>query len=737
MNYRDRPPAVWIVPLVTLLLALLAFGTDAGGMTSLLRNRLFDSYQASQPRPYQTTPIKVLDIDEASVARFGPWPWPHGTLARLVDDLKAQGAAMVVFAFPIDRSDSASPKNLIALVPPGPAFDAARAALIRMPAPDDALARSMRGLPTVTGFMLGDARPARHLMLKPTIELVGTGGGVKRIRAYDQASPTLDSIAEASAGFGAFNLADDPGADATARRMPMVLRLKDKLVPSLEAEVLRLYQNQTVLTLKTDGDNSLFGRSALRAVETAKGEIPTLADGSIWIAFSGPRRERLIRAGEVTDRSIASGRLSGAIVYIGAPDDLVETPCGLMSTAEVHAEAAEALLTGKVLRRPAAAVAVELLCLALFGLVLIVLFARFGTQWAVAFAVCAVVLSFIVSRQLFARDGVLFDSLGFSVGLMLTALASFGTRLYEIRRTRNWLLSAFENSLPKRRINLLARQPHLLESKGVTRTISYLSCGVRGFSELAASFRGDPAAFTNLMQRVLEPLMSEAMRRGGTIGTMSGDGFTAYWNAPLDDSEHAAHACEAASSMTVVVAKVNEVITRERRSDGVALAPVEIGIGVSTGPVVAGGIAAHGRMVYAVNGDCVAEAEHIRRISGQYGPAVIVSEDARKAAEHGFALLEVDTIVLDPSNEPVKLYAMLGNPVMRASPKFRALATFHEHIFQSIRMRQWYKARELILQCRKLSGASQKLYELHLARIAVYEKNPPPEDWDGVYRPAE
>ena len=114
---------------------------------------------------------------------------------------------------------------------------------------------------------------------------------------------------------------------------------------------------------------------------------------------------------------------------------------------------------------------------------------------------------------------------------------------------------------------------------------------------------------------------------------------------------------------------------------------------------------------------------------------MIVGEDTRKASERGFAFLEVDFIAMEGSDGPVKLYALLGNPVMRASPKFRALATFHDHIFQSMRAQQWQKARDLIEQCRKLSGASQRLYELHLARIAYFEDNPPGADWDGAFRP--
>ncbi len=187
--------------------------------------------------------------------------------------------------------------------------------------------------------------------------------------------------------------------------------------------------------------------------------------------------------------------------------------------------------------------------------------------------------------------------------------------------------------------------------------------------------------------------------------------------------------------MMEAIARINDVITHERRIDGTALAPVEIGIGISTGPAIAGGFKSHGRTTYSAVGDCAVTAGRIQTLSATYGPAVIVAEDTRRAAERGFAFLEVDFVETAAGSGPVKLYALLGNPVMRASPKFRALSTFHDHIFQSLRTQQWEKARDLIDQCRKLSGASQKLYDLQLSRIAWYENHPPGPDWDGAFRP--
>ena len=741
MSLRDRPLAVWAFPLVMLAVALFVLGTDAGGAATWLRGILFDAYQVSHPRPYEDTDsraghaVRVLDIDPASTARFGPWPWPHAVIAEFVNALKTQGASVVVFVDPIDKADPASPKNLTALVPPGPSFDAARGALEHMPSPDSALAAALSAVKSVTGFTLGDAMPARTLTLKAVVEWSGTMSPLPRARAFDQASASLNGIEAASAGIGAVNL--DFDSDGKVRRMPLVFRLRDKAVPSIDAEMLRLVEAKNAIVMKSDdGISGLFGGApGVASVDTGHGDVPTSPDGSLWIAYSGPHPEREISAAALGDKTLAPDALRGAVVYIGAPDALVETPMGPRPVAEVHAEAAENLLLGIALRRPASAEQAELLSLALFGLIGVFLFARLGVRWAGLFVGITIACVSYASWRLYVGERVLFDALGLNVGLASVWLAGAGARGWEIASVRSRLKLAFANMLPARTIEHISRTPQLLKLEGESRTVTYMACGVRGFAELASSFRGDPAAFTRLMQRVVEPLMNETLNHGGAIDKLTTEGFTAFWNAPLDDPEHAIHACEAVTAMMAAIARTNEVITHERRIDGVALSPVEIGIGISTGPAIAGGFKAYGRTAYSVTGDCAVLAVRIQQISGQYGPAVIVSEDTRKSSERGFAFLEVDYIAMGSHDEPVKLYAMLGNPVMRASPKFRALATFHDHIFQSMRAQQWQKARELVEQCRKLSGASQKLYDLHLARIAYFEENPPSEDWDGAFRP--
>jgi adenylate cyclase len=223
---------------------------------------------------------------------------------------------------------------------------------------------------------------------------------------------------------------------------------------------------------------------------------------------------------------------------------------------------------------------------------------------------------------------------------------------------------------------------------------------------------------------MLARLIDQVVAHGGTIERVGGDGFAAFWNAPLDDVEHEMHACEAANAMATTIAEAARYQP-----------PIVISAGIATGPVVAGGFGGHGHLTYGVQGDAVALAHKMRDLTHTRHSSVIVSEPTRRLAERNFGFLEIDAIAGAANAPPAILYALMGGVMVRSSPKFRALAVFHDHIFQAMRKQNWRTARDLIAQCRRLSGANQALYDLHLARIAYYEQNPPGENWDGAFRP--
>jgi len=740
MRVGAKSATVWALPLVVLAVTMAAIVTDPGGIATRIRGIQFDAYQYLHKRPYQDPlagtgyTVRVLDIDDQAIARFGSWPWPHGVLARLTLALKAAGAAVVVVDAPLDRPDPLSPQAFAKTLPPGPGSDLARRALDGLASPDAALAAALASVNAVTGFTLDAGHGGRAPAFKAAIGFGGTPGVLAPIPASDRALVPLAAFESAGAGLGALNVVEDP--DGKLRALPLVFRLNGQLVPSIDAEVMRLIGGGKPISVETRerGIPNINASEAIARIAAGTLAVPVRRDGAMDIHFSGPNPKRYVSALALDDGKFAPGGLAHAIVYVADPGAMVATPLGPESLAEVRAEAMENILLRAPLM-PANGLYAGLVFVLLAGIGLALLVARAGVLWAGLFTIAAITAAQSFTWVLFSDSRTLFDSLNPSFALLLSFAAALAARSIEIARTRATLRHAFADALPRAVLDQIALSPGRLKLDGEARNVTCLACGVRGYGTLAESFADDPVGFTRMMGGVMAPLIDAAIAHGAMVDCVTGEGFHAYWNVPLDDSEHAIHACETAHRMTVALAEVNEQLSRERRFDGTAYQAVEIGIGISSGPAIAGGFGARGRIAYSVTGDCTLLAARILAQSAEYGPAIVVSDDTRKAAERGFAFLEVDFLTCGPRKEPVKLFALLGNPLVRASPKFRALATFHEHIFQSLRTQQWDKTRELIEQCRKLSGASQKLYDLHLARIRYFEEHPPGSDWDGAFRP--
>jgi len=328
---------------------------------------------------------------------------------------------------------------------------------------------------------------------------------------------------------------------------------------------------------------------------------------------------------------------------------------------------------------------------------------RFGLGWAAVLVLAAPVLLGLGSWYLYAAPGLLTDWTTPVLFLALAFAAGAIFRLYRRQQTYAGLRLAFSDSLPRAAIARIVQRPELLNQEGESRVITYLVCGVR--------------AENGLMPKILPQLTDQVLAHGGTLDRQNAEGFAAFWNAPLDDADHARHACKAATSMLEAQA-------------GEAQQPV-ISIGIASGAVIAGGFGNR----YGVHGEVVALAERIQGLAYRYAWPLIVADATRKLTDRDFALLEIDAIAADARTSPTALYALMGNVVTRTSPKFQALTVFHDHIFQAIRKQNWRTARDLIGQCRQLSGANQKLYDLHLTRIAYYETHPPAMDWDGAFRP--
>jgi len=273
---------------------------------------------------------------------------------------------------------------------------------------------------------------------------------------------------------------------------------------------------------------------------------------------------------------------------------------------------------------------------------------------------------------------------------------------------RSGRLSRLFLALPRQTRRALIRRPAQLKLDGEIRTITYLACRIANAAEIEQAFRNSPAQLIRLFEKRLGPLYEAVLEQGGTVERFGSAGFAAFWNAPLSEPKHAARAVAAANRMMEVIRSQNAMTNL--RPNAAPAPPMQLAIGLATGPATAGLFGG----AYSVSGACVPRAEDLRAACDVYGFTALADAPTANGAPR-FALLEIDRPTPD-SDEPSAIYALLGDAGLRASPTFRAIETFHARIFAAMDEKNFEEARRLIAQASQLSGASHKLYDLHLAR---------------------
>jgi adenylate cyclase len=275
-------------------------------------------------------------------------------------------------------------------------------------------------------------------------------------------------------------------------------------------------------------------------------------------------------------------------------------------------------------------------------------------------------------------------------------------------------------------------KPAAMGDAGERRMVTVLACEIRNFDDVMQRYEPDPSALTRLIAAYHEAVTEVVLRNKGAIAQLRGPYVLAYWNGATPDAEHAASACNCALRMIGGMEKMNEGLSDDARNANIAFKPIEIGVGIETGSCIIGQTTA-GRPELIAVGPTTAMAETLRERSVSYGPPVLVGQSCRAEAEKLFALLEIDYLRMPGREEPLHVYALMGNPLVRASPKFRALETTHQEIFSAYRAQNWALARALVNECRKLPAASGRLYDIYESRICELERIPPGPGWDGAH----
>ena len=704
-----------------------------------LRIAVFDSFQRIKPRAYQDAPVRIVDLDDATLEKMGQWPWPRTEVARLVDRLTELGAAVIVFDIVFSETDRTSPQSVLPLWPDTPEVEALRAQLDRIPDHDTILAEAIaKSRVVVTGFALNNDTLIRTPVLKKGYSFGGEDP-LRWVRKYRGAVTNLPVLEEAAAGNGSFNLAFE--RDGIIRRYSTFSRLGDELYPTLGLEALRVVQGgrrgYQIKTAGASGEFSMGERTGIVKVKIKKFVIPTDQRGRMWIHFTRDVPERYIPAWRVFEPDFPREAVEGFILFIGTSaaglKDQRPTPLNPVAAGvEVHVQALEQIILGWFMERPDWAPGAETLFLAGLGLLLIFLLPWVGALWCAILGGVATLGAFGVSWYAYDTLHMLLDPVYPSIFALLVYLVESLVSFLRTEAEKNQVRGAFGRYMSPALVEQLAENPEQLQLGGEIKDMTLLFCDVRGFTGISELFKGDPQGLTSLINRFLTPTTNDILARHGTIDKYMGDCIMAFWNAPLNDEEHAGHACDSALAMFDSVNELNATLEAEAKAADKRFIPINIGIGLNSGDCCVGNMGSEQRFDYSVLGDDVNLASRLEGQSKTYGVGIVIGENTYRRAEN-YAVIELDLIKVKGKNEAVRIFGLMGAPAMCDEPGFQALSERHAAMLDAYRGQDWAKARGLAAECRKLDGDIGGLYDLYDERIDVFEADPPGADWDGVF----
>ena len=615
--------------------------------------------------------IVIVAIDERSLARLGRWPWPRARLAELIGRLDAAGVTAVGVDVVLDQPATAVDRQALEAAldadPRRPAAalrdvlrdelndDARLAAALQRsghvvlahffefdgaPAPD--LAQTTAGLPELTVLALGGAR------------LAAVPGPPAATRARLPVVP----LAAAAAATGHINFAPDP--DGIYRRLPIAVRVGDRLIPPLSLELVRVSRGGAPSVTVDQG--------GIRTARLGDLELPVDGAGQLWLDFLGPPQTvATVSAADVLDGQVPADRLAGRIALVGftaAGFDEVTTPfAAVVPGVEVQATVLDNVLGNRLLRRPWWLVPAEAAVVVLLGVIVGPALRWLRGGWGTIAAMVLAAAYFWVTQALFTTTGL---ALGGLYPLAALVLCVAGGAAYlsvveegEKRRIR----SAFRHYVNPEIADLIARDPSRLRLGGERRPISVLFSDIRGFTSIAEHL--PPETLGEMLGQYLEAMTDTVFAHGGLLDKYIGDAVMAFWGSPVQVEDHATRCCRAALDMLAALKRLN------RRWHEAGLPRLHIRIGIGSGNAIVGNFGSSRRFSYTAVGDTVNLASRLEHLNKEFGTSVLISNETRAALGDEFVCREVGRITVRGRVQPSTVHELVGrrSDVGDASPQ--------------------------------------------------------------------
>lgn len=742
-----------------LLLALLVGATYYSRSNHDLRKRLqyvvFDRFNELHPRE-PTDDIAIIDIDEQSLERLGQWPWPRSTMADLTTRLHDMGASAIVFDMVFAEPDRTSPAFVASRLPQTEDMASVRAAISTLPDNDTIFADAIRkSNDVIMGFVAADAKTqmrdpvlSREIRFLPPAKandiraafLQQTGG-------RDNVATNLQVLNEAAIGNGHFIA--EPDVDGIIRKVALFMRYPREataekpaqLYPALSIEALRVAVNpkieNQILLKKPEEQQALDTMYKLRIGQ--KYDVPIEPDSRFWVYYRKIKKNEYLPAYKIIDTTAQKEmmpRIDGKIVFVGTSaiglKDIRSTPLDLfVPGVEVHVNVVEQILQGKFLTRPDLIAGAESLTIFVSGLLIILLAPFVNALLLGLFSVIAIASGFALSWHAYVTWGLLLDPVYPGLAIMIIFLVSTLLTYVRTESDRRRVKNAFGHYISPEFMEELTKNPDKLVLGGETRDLTIMFTDIRNFTGI--SERMSPAALTQLMNDFLTPMSDLVMQNRGTIDKFMGDAMMAFWNAPLDDPDHARHACLTALKMNEALKPINDRLKREAIAAGQEPLILQAGIGLNTGTASVGNMGSRQRFAYSALGDNVNLASRLEGQTKSYGVKILIGPATEKLVPD-LATLELDLLRVKGKNEPVHVFTLIGDETVAQSEDFKTWREAQTRMLREYRAMDFDSAENTLAECRTLSGGKLAgYYDMYYDRIITLKKHRPSDDWDGVF----
>lgn len=691
MESLGRWATGWVV-VVLVAIALLGVRYTDASLIKTLRLKNFDYLLTSQPQEINED-IVLIDIGEPTLKEWGQWPPKRDVFAQLIEKLRLNQAGVIAFNVLFAERD-------------------------RMGGDADFATSLTQGGTVIsqTVSVKGQSPDAQ----RRGVAKIGEDPAPWTFTWKGGVSP-IPQLAESADGVGV--IATTPEIDGVTRRMPMIVRLGDQLYPSLPLEIIRVATGDPSYQIKT----SEAGIEAVRIPQFPT--VTTDSNGRIWLSQNA-KFERIEAVDLLNDKTKVN--IEGKTIIIGLTAEglgtIIGTPRGEIFAHDLQANALATLLSGKTITRMPIADFVELLGFALFAVIMIFLVPR--TSVKLTIPLYAVIIGGAVYGHywLFVETLALWDaSFVVTAGSLVFFHLVFNNFAREFR-LKQQIKKQFGTYLSPKMVEKLQENPDLLKLGGDSRELSIMFTDVRGFTTISEHYGVDVQGLTKIMNRYMTAMTAKIIENEGTLDKYIGDAQMAFWNAPLDDADHAKNAVRTALQMLGSLDAFNKEVTAE------GIPPFGMGLGINTGTVVVGNMGSSQRFDYTCLGDSVNLASRLEGQSKPYHVAMVIGPKTNEYVKDQYFTLPLDCLAVKGKKDGVDIFTVIGE-LGKLPVSYKTAKTQHRAMYSSYQKQQFGKAKSMCKDLKgQFDGKMDDYYDMWMERCDDYIKTPPGAGWDGVFR---